>query len=174
MNGRRVGFAAGTLALATLALGTRPAAQGPRAMTLVSLAEIPRVQDMQLSPDGRSVSYMLARADWKANRLVAHIWRQAVTGGSPTQLTTGDAGELFARWSADSRSLLFLATGQIWLVSADGGAPRQLTHHATSVYGATVPVWSPDGTSIYFLASDPPTDIERERERLRDDVFVFE
>lgn len=174
MNVRRVGLAAGTLAIATLTIGVRPEAQAPRPMSLVSLAEIPRVQDIQLSPSGQDVSYMLARADWKANRLVTHIWRQSVAGGPPAQITSGDAGELFARWSPDGRTLLFLTGGQIALVAAEGGPPRQLTRHATSVYGGTPPAWSPDGSSIYFLASDPPTDIERERDRLRDDVFVFE
>ena len=174
MNVGRVGLAVGTMAIATVALGSWPEAQARRPLTLVSLAEIPRVQDVQLSPDGQSVSYMLARADWKANRLITHIWRQAVAGGSPTQITSGDAGELFARWSPDSRTLLFLTGGQIALVPADGGPSRQLTRHATSVYGGTPPVWSPDGSSIYFLASDPLTDVERERDRLRDDVYQFE
>ena len=32
----------------------------------------------------------------------------------------------------------------------------------------------PTAPSIYFLAADPATDVERERERLRDDVFAFE
>jgi dipeptidyl aminopeptidase/acylaminoacyl peptidase len=174
MNVRRVGLAVGTLATASLALAARPAAQAPRPLTLVSLAEIPRVQDVQLSPDGRFVSYMLARADWKANRQVTHIWRQAVAGGASVALTTGDAADLLARWSPDSRTVLYLSGGQIWLVPAEGGPARQLTHHATSVYGGAPPVWSPDGASIYFLASDPPTDAERERDRVRDDVFVFE
>jgi dipeptidyl aminopeptidase/acylaminoacyl peptidase len=174
MNVRRAGLALGMLAIAALALSARPDAQARRPMTLVSLAEIPRVQDIQLSPDGRFVSYMLARADWTANRQITHVWRQAVTGGSPLQLTTGEAGESLARWSPDSRTLLFLTGGQICLVAADGGAPRQLTHHATNVYGGTAPAWSPDGASIYFLASDSPPDVERERERLRDDLFVFE
>src|SRR5262245_33199439 len=166
----------GTLAIATLTLGARPAAQGPRPLTLVSLAEIPRVQDPQLSPDGRFVSYMLARADWKSGFQTTHIWRQPTTGGPPVQLTAGDSSEPLARWSPDGRSLLYLSRGQIWLMAADGGSPRQLTRHSTGIYAALggVPAWSPDGKSIYFLANDPPTDAERERERLKDDVYVFE
>src|SRR6266851_4676813 len=174
MNVRSVALAVGMLATAILAISAQPAAQAPRAITLISLAEIPRVQDIQLSPDGRFVSYMLARADWKADRLLTHIWLQAVSGGPPTPVTAGAAGEVLARWSPDSRALLFLTGGQISIVAVDGGTPRQVTHHATSVYGGSVPTWSPDGRSIYFLASDPPTEMERERERSRDDVYVFE
>src|SRR5262249_53583979 len=59
-------------------------------------------------------------------------------------------------------------------IPAEGGTPKQLTRHATGVNGSAPPVWSPDSSSIYFLANDPPTDAERERERLRDDVYLFE
>ena len=165
------------LAVASLAGGGAASAQAKRPLSLVSLAEIPRVQDAQLSPDGRFVSYMLARADWSANRLVAHLWRQATTGGSPSQVTAGETGESLGRWSPDSRTLLYIARAdngaQVFLVPAQGGPSRQLTHHATSVYGAAPPVWAPDGTAIYFLASDPATGLERERARLRDDVRAF-
>jgi dipeptidyl aminopeptidase/acylaminoacyl peptidase len=163
------------LAIAMLTSGTPSVAQGPRPMTLISLAEIPRVQDVQLSPDGRFVSYTVARADWKSGLLASHIWRQAVAGGAPVQLTS-DTGELFARWSPDSRTLLYFSRGQIWLMGADGGTPRQLTRHATGVSLAigAFPTWSPDGSSIYFLANDPQPDAERERQRLHDDVYEFE
>jgi dipeptidyl aminopeptidase/acylaminoacyl peptidase len=170
---RRIGLVLSMVVVAML-LGVHSQAQGPKPLTLIGLAEIPRVQDVQLSPDGRFVTYMIARADWKAGRLVSHIWRQAVAGGAPTQLTSGESGEFLARWSPDSRTLLYLSRGQIWLTPAEGGTPKQLTRHATGVNGTAPPVWSPDGSSVYFLANDPPSDAERERERLRDDVYVFE
>jgi dipeptidyl aminopeptidase/acylaminoacyl peptidase len=151
-------------------------AQTPRPLTLVGLAELPRILDPQLSPDGLFVVYMLTRADWKANRQIGHIWRQAIAGGAPTQMTSGDAGEANARWAPDGRSILFLAPrgeggAQIFLLPASGGDARQLTRHGTSV---SQPAWAPDGSAIYFLASDPPTAEDRDRVRLRDDVYVFE
>src|SRR5687768_337641 len=96
----------------------RQAPQGPgpstslspsRPLTIVGLAELPRLLDPQLSPDGQSLLYTLMRADWRLNRQVGHLWRQPVGGGAPLQLTNGDTGEVNARWSPDSRSLLFLA-----------------------------------------------------------------
>lgn len=171
---RRISLVLSVVVVAMLMGDIRSGAQSPRPLTLISLAEIPRLQDVQLSPDGRFVSYMIARPDWKAGVLVPHIWRQAVTGGTPTQLTSAESGDLLARWSPDSRTLLYLSRGQIWLIAAEGGTPKQLTRHATGVNASAPPVWSPDGSSIYFLANDPPTDAERERERLRDDVYVFD
>ena len=147
-------------AVAISAAGPSMDAQTRRPMTLVELASIPRITDVQLSPDGRFVSYVLSRADWKENRLVFHIWRQAVAGGAPEQLTSGGT-EIFARWSPDSRTIFYLARGQIFLVPADGGDARQLTNHATGVLypggvGISGPTWSPDGSAIYFVAKDPP------------------
>jgi dipeptidyl aminopeptidase/acylaminoacyl peptidase len=165
-------------ALTVLASARTPihAQQPRRPMSIVDLAELPRILDPQLSPDGRSVIYMLTRADWKANRAVPHIWRQTVGGGQPAQLTNGNAGEASARWSPDGKSLLFLTRGdesgtQIYLLPSEGGQAQALTRHGTSV---SQPAWSPDGSAIYFLASDPATADERDRDRLRDDVFAFE
>jgi len=174
MRERRLSLFLSITAVATLIGGLRSGAQSPKPLTLISLAEIPRISDVQLSPDGRFVSYTLGRADWKAGRSVPHIWRQAVAGGTPTQLTSGESGEALARWSPDSRTLFYSSRGQLWLIAAEGGAPKQLTRHTTGVSGSAPPVWSPDGSSIYFVADDPPTDAQRERDRVRDDVYVFE
>jgi dipeptidyl aminopeptidase/acylaminoacyl peptidase len=148
-----------------------------RPMSIVDLAELPRLLDPQLSPDGRFVLYTLTRTDWRANRSVAHIWRQAVGGGAPIQMTNGDAGETTARWSPDGKSILFLTRRndntdtQIYLLPPNGGEAQPLTRHATPV---SQPAWSPDGSTIYFLAADARTAEERDRDRLRDDVFAFE
>jgi dipeptidyl aminopeptidase/acylaminoacyl peptidase len=119
---------------------------------------------------------MLTRADWKANRPMPHIWRQAIGGGPPVQMTGGDSGESTPRWSPDGTSILFLTRRaetdtQIYVLPSAGGEARALTRHAS---GVSQPAWSPDGASIFFLAADPRTDEERERDRLRDDVFSFE
>ena len=66
-----------------LAGGSAAQAQTRRLMSLTDLASIPRITDVQLSPDGRFVSYMLAQVDWKADALVRrHIWRQSGVGRS--------------------------------------------------------------------------------------------
>src|SRR5882724_11125086 len=108
MSSWRVGLVVVAFAVATMTLMAQPIAQGPRPLTLISLAEIPRLQDVQISPDGRFVSYMLSRADWKSGLMLAHIWLQPIGGGAPTELTSGESGELLGRWSPDGRTVLFL------------------------------------------------------------------
>jgi dipeptidyl aminopeptidase/acylaminoacyl peptidase len=148
-------------------------AQQPQPMSLVQLAELPRLIDPQLSPDGKTVAYMLATADWTAGRQAFHLWRQNTAGGAPVALTPGSMGDVpgSTRWSPDGSSILFNRAGQLMLIRASGGEPRAVTKHASAV---SSPAWSPDGAIIYFLAVDAPSAAERERERRKDDVYAFE
>ena len=148
-------------------------AQSPQPMSLVQLAELPRLFDPQLSPDGKSVVYMLGTADWTASRLVFHLWKQSTSGGAPVALTPGSTGDVPGsnRWSPDGSLILFSRAGQLMLIPATGGEPRAVTKHATAV---SSPAWSPDGTTIYFLAADAPSAADRERERRKDDIYAFE
>ncbi|HEV8575339.1 MAG TPA: hypothetical protein VGR43_11600, partial [Dehalococcoidia bacterium] len=111
-------------------------AQSRQPMTLVDLLEVPSLANPQLSPDGHQLLYVLAEADWNANRRVSHIWRVAVDGGPPVQMTSNAGGESEPRWSPDGRSIAFVArrgdSSQIYLMRSDGGEARPLTNRATS------------------------------------------
>ena len=152
-------------------------AQGKRPMTMVDLLDVPILNDPQLSPDGRQVLYVLAEADWQANKRVSHIWRVESDGSSTTRMTNGDYGETSPRWSPGGSSIGFLATrgeeegAQIYLLPNTGGEARRLTEHPTAVSNMT---WAPDGTAIYYLAPDPKTDDEETRQEASDDVYQFE
>src|SRR6185295_5021311 len=164
-----------TVLMCCAALGAPIRGQSRRPMTLMDVAELPRIAGAapQLSPDGKALAYLLSHADWKAGRLVFQLWRQDIGGGAPRQLTFTEGGVQPGglKWSPDGKTLLFMRSGQISLLPADGGESRALTHHAT---GARLPSWTPDGTAVYFVAGDPATSDERERARLRDDVFAVD
>jgi dipeptidyl aminopeptidase/acylaminoacyl peptidase len=161
-----------TVLLGCAVLGAPMRAQTRRPMTLVDLAELPRIAGAapQLSPDGKALAYLLSRADWKTSRPVFQLWRQEVGGGAPAQLTFSEGGVQpgALKWSPDGKTILFLRDGQIALLPASGGESRTLTHHVT---GVSTPSWTPDGASVYFVAPDPQTADERERARLRDDAY---
>jgi dipeptidyl aminopeptidase/acylaminoacyl peptidase len=144
-------------------------------MTLVDLLNVPALSDPQLSPNGQQLLYVVARADWKANRRIGQIWRAGVDGSAVVQLTTGVNDASNARWSPDGSTIAFVTRreapqAQVHLMSNGGGEARQLTRHATSVSNIS---WSPDGAFIYFTAVDPKTDAERTHDADIGDVYAF-
>lgn len=63
---------------------------------------------------------------------------------------SGDA--VLPRWSPDGRWIAYTVRGaetraSIWLVPADGGAPRRVTDDGENDWGGA---WSPDGRFLYF------------------------
>lgn len=154
-------------------------AQAPRPMTLIDMINIPQVSDPQLSPDGRQIVFVKTEANWKADRRIGHIWRINTDGSAPVQMTNGADGENSPRWSPDAKTIAFIAkrgtepdaVAQIELLSTVGGEAVALTAHPTAVSNIQ---WSPDGTMIYFRAADAKSDEQKAREKLKDDVFMFD
>ena len=172
-----------TLSGASLALP-----QGKRPMTLIDLLEVPILSEPQLSPDGHQLVFVLAEADWKENKRVRHIWRVNADGTRLLQLTNGRQGESSPRWSPDGKQIAFIAKrgsekgNQIYLIRNDGGEAQRLTRHEGAggredpeeEKSLSNPSWSPDGAFVYFLAADPETEKEKDREQAKDDVYAFD
>ena len=120
--------------------GLPAGAQTRRPMTLVDLAELQRLLAPRLSPDGRTLVYMLSKVDWKAGRPIWHLWRQDING-TPVQLTFSEGGDIPAprsvRWAPDGKSILFLRAGQI---SADPGRWRRASRADASRHRASSPI----------------------------------
>jgi dipeptidyl aminopeptidase/acylaminoacyl peptidase len=154
-------------------------AQSQRPMHLVDLINMPLVSDPQLSPDGRQIVFVKSEANWKADRRIGHIWRIQADGSGLAQMTSGTDGESSPRWSPDGKTIAFIAkrgtepeaVAQVLLISTAGGEAQPLTAHATAVSSIQ---WSKDGASIYFRAADPKPEEQKAREKLKDDVFMFD
>ncbi|HJS75298.1 MAG TPA: LpqB family beta-propeller domain-containing protein, partial [Vicinamibacteria bacterium] len=175
MNENRGKFARLALAIALLA-GTDAAAQRVP-MSPIDLLDVPVLTDPRLSPDGKTVVFVLAEADWKKNQRVTHLWRAGVGSEDRIQLTRGPEGESSPRWSPDGEWIIFVGeregdeAAQLYRLSARGGEAERLTTHETSV---SAPSFSPDGKLVYFLAEDAKSEEETSREKLQDDVFAFD
>ena len=144
--------------------------QAKRAMTLVDLLDIPRVSDPQISPDGRAIIFTLSTPDWPGNRRVTHLWRINTDGTGLRRLTVQPGAPPSARWSPDGTTLAFISGGAVHVMPATGGTARQVSKRT----GVSDIAWHPDGAFIFFLALDPPTEAERDRQGVRGDIVVLD
>ena len=137
------------------------------AETRFSVADMNRLADVSepaLSRDGTFVAYTVTTANLKTDQPQSDLWRVRYDGSERTQLThTPDSDESLPQWSADGRFIAFLsdrkrdaeageATTQVWMMPADGGEARPVTHLPSGVEDF---VWSPDGKQLAVIAFDP-------------------
>src|SRR5262249_15930344 len=116
----------------------------PKAFRGSDLHRQVRIRGFDLASDGDAVVY--ARQTIEHSRYRSRLWRVAVTGGRPEQLTNPDASDGRPRISPDGKRLAFLSdrsgTTQVWVMPLDGGEPRAIDGFPD---GVTAAEWAPDG-----------------------------
>lgn len=122
-----------------------------------ALLEVQRISDVQISPDGGAVAFVVQTVDLKENSKPRQIYTAPVSGGSPSRISWAGDANFRPRWSPDSRQIAFISNrsgnNQIWVMDADGSSPRQVTDLATEADGV---VWSPDGDNLVFTSQVYP------------------
>ena len=150
--------------------GVFAAAQG-RHFTADDLPKVVRIADPQISPDGRTIAVVVARANLKEDRYDAEVDLVDVATKQLRVMTHERQGVGQVRWSADGTRLAFLALdankkAQIFVLPVSGGEAAQLTHSKT---GVTLLAWRPDGKALAYAAVDEEP--ERKDEARFDDAF---
>jgi dipeptidyl aminopeptidase/acylaminoacyl peptidase len=124
------------------------------------IARVPQPSGVSISPDGKTVAWVLGRGDKSSLHLtsVDHPSQDKTIG-----VKAAEACSIASPiWSPDGKTLAFLSTctanadkahvntgqQQIFLWSKSTGAVKQLSH---VVGNLEQPAWSPDGKSIAFL-----------------------
>ena len=157
------------IAALLLALATAPAMAGDavdttfvktvghHAFNVRDLVMMDRVSDPQLSPDGRYAAFGVRSTDYAANKGVNAVYVLDLSnqGGQPVKVV--DKGGS-ARWSADGRSLYFVApakgVAQLWRLDLGGKGGLDLAKHAAAVQVSHAPLdlggykLSPDGKQV--------------------------
>ncbi|HEX3184200.1 MAG TPA: S9 family peptidase [Pyrinomonadaceae bacterium] len=138
-----------------------------RSYTVDDLLKVRRVNDPQLSPDGRHVAFTIGDVSFADNRVVNQIYVTPAGGGELKRLTDGKSSSSAPRWSPDGKKLAFITGGQLWIMDGDdGGDKEQITKIST---GAAAPVWSPDGKWIAFTSDVYPDCKDDECNKKRDE-----
>ncbi|MGH2484945.1 MAG: hypothetical protein ACRDHE_02930, partial [Ktedonobacterales bacterium] len=117
--------------------------------------------NLALAPDGGEVAYIVNTSGQ------LNIWRQALTGGWATQVTTFERESVRALVWAPSGDLLALADTdgdehyQIFTIPAAGGAARFLTRRPDAQFTISEYSLSPDGRYLAYSGNDrEPTDAD--------------
>lgn len=120
------------------------------------LPRIVRVGDPQISPDGKTISIIVGRANLKEDRHDSEVVFIDVASKAQHVMTHNRTNVSSVRWSPSGDRIAYLAHDadkkpQIFILPVRGGDSFQLTHHKT---GVGVFAWSPDGETIAFSAPD--------------------
>ncbi len=95
---------------------------------------------VDVSPDGQSIAF----------DLLGDIYVVPVAGGEATAVNSGHSWSFQPRFSPDGAEIAYTSDAgggdNIWIMSADGSEPRQLTKEDFRLLNN--PVWSPDGEYV--------------------------
>ncbi len=118
-----------------------------------ALLKIARIEEPQLSPDGKTVAFTVQTVDIAQNSKPKQIYTVPVNGGAPRQITTQGTDNERPEWSPDSKQIAFIsdrgASAQVWIMNADGSNARQITNLSTEAGGE---LFSPDGKKLIFTS----------------------
>ena len=124
--------------------------------------------DPQISPDGSRVIFVRVIVNEDKDKYETSLYMVRTDGKSEPQPFSSGPADYAPRWSPDGKTIAFVRSlvkddrpdaPQVWLIAANGGEARQLTHLAK---GASAPVWSPEGGRIAVTSSTLPEDSVKE------------
>ncbi len=112
-----------------------------------------RISEPAVSPDGKSVVFVVRKTDLEANRGRNDLWIVGADGNGLRRMTTDPASDTTPRWSPDGKAIYFLSSrsgsSQVWKLPASGGEASRVTSLPLDVGSYLV---SPDGNLLLVSA----------------------
>jgi dipeptidyl aminopeptidase/acylaminoacyl peptidase len=122
-----------------------------QAFCVYDMLAMDRISDPQVSPDGRTIVFVVRKTDLDANRGRTDLWLVNVDGDGLRRLTTHPENDSNPRWMPDGRSVLLISnrtgSAQVWRIPIDGGEAEQVTRQPLDASNLVV---SPAGSHIAF------------------------
>src|SRR6266481_9087369 len=131
---------------------------------------------LKMSPDGNSVVFETAKADWDQQIFRSELWLYRINGNSGSLIQLTQSGhDSTPQWSPDGQWIAFLSerkvvaakdadagegkekdkdVAQLFLISPSGGEAFAITSGADEVHAFT---WSQDSNAIVFATRQPWT-----------------
>ncbi len=132
-------------------------AQPKRSITFADLISFGRITDPQISPDGKTVAFVVTWQLKEENISTSNIYLVPINGGEVRQLTNAKGKNENPRWLPDGKTIAFISTrdseSQIWTISVMGGEAKKISHIATE---ASKLIVSPDGKLFAFVSDIYP------------------
>lgn len=139
----------------------------PTTLQIDHLLGIKTPRDVQISPEGKWIAYVVRRIDEEKDKGYSQIWMTSADGKQTVPMTASYANASSPRWSPDGTTLAFIGTrgddddakSQVWLLNRLGGEAQQYTNVEQGVDGFS---WSPDGKQMLLSITDKEADDKSE------------
>lgn len=147
-------------------IATTVSAQQPFSAT--DVLNVKSCSNVQISAEGNMAIYLLSR-----NRSVTEepgsayreLFLLNIAKKESQPLLSGDIRISSPQWHPNNKEVSFLEKRgdneytQVWNISMDGGEPKQITNHGSSVLSFT---WHPRGEKLFFTAQTPVSEREQQ------------
>jgi dipeptidyl aminopeptidase/acylaminoacyl peptidase len=124
-----------------------------RPLTITDFYKIKTARTPKISPDGKSVLFVIDQMDSSSNSYRNQIWKTSLESAEQQQMTFMGTSNHSPIWSPDGKFMAYVSnamgSSQIWLMNLQTRDTQQLTDLPE---GAWQPIWSPDGKKIAFLS----------------------